>query len=205
MSPMGPLPATMASLVRVPERTVPTRAGRRPQRLRCVASSRAEPPAAPWSPPPARYDVGLSPRATRRAMVGAGGGIVVPASVVLLVAAGLLVRSFVQLTSVDPGFDSGRVLTAQVTLPQSRYQDPQAQATFFQELIAHVSIIKNRVVRPTPSTPWTRCQPNAGGTFATGCYPLAFLRFAQYAFIRFETAFLAAASMVGRFRLAFAA
>ena len=62
----------------------------------------------------------------------------VAASVVLLVAAGLLVRSFVQLTSVDPGFDSGRVLTAQVTLPQARYQDPQAQATFFQALIAHV-------------------------------------------------------------------
>ena len=62
----------------------------------------------------------------------------VAASVVLLVAAGLLVRSFVELTSVDPGFQSTRVLTAQLTLPRSRYEERQQHAAFFQELIARV-------------------------------------------------------------------
>ena len=65
----------------------------------------------------------------------------VAASVVLLVAPGLLVRSFAELTSVDPGFQSSRVLTAQVTRSQSRYPEPQQRATFFRALIARVGAL----------------------------------------------------------------
>ena len=79
-----------------------------------------------------RYSTGWD--RTRQILVAAD----VAASVVLLVAAGLLVRSFAELTSVDPGFHSSRVLTAQVTLPQSRYGEPQQRAAFFQALIARV-------------------------------------------------------------------
>ena len=65
-----------------------------------------------------RYSTGRD--RTRQMLVAAE----VAASVVLLVAPGLLVRSFAELTSVDPGFQSSRVLTAQVTLSQSRYPEP---------------------------------------------------------------------------------
>ena len=40
---------------------------------------------------------------------------------VLLVGAGLLLRSFVRLARIDPGFDVDNVLTATVALPGGRY------------------------------------------------------------------------------------
>src|SRR5438067_5928400 len=55
-------------------------------------------------------------------------------ALVLLVGAGLLIRSFVRLTSVDPGYDTHDVLTARIRLTPSRYADPTAQAQFFQNL-----------------------------------------------------------------------
>jgi len=50
-------------------------------------------------------------------------------AVVLLVGAGLLLRSFTRLLDVRPGFDADRVLTAQVSLPRVRYaKDAQIDA-----------------------------------------------------------------------------
>ena len=55
-------------------------------------------------------------------------------SVVLLVGAGLLVRSFVALQQVQPGFDASDVLTFQLALPASRYPKPDTRRTFVREL-----------------------------------------------------------------------
>ena len=55
-------------------------------------------------------------------------------SVVLLVGAGLLVRSFVALQQVQPGFDASDVLTFQLALPKSRYPTPDTRRTFVREL-----------------------------------------------------------------------
>lgn len=59
-------------------------------------------------------------------------------SLVLLVGAGLLIRSFVRLLDVDPGFRSDHVLTVSIPLPTSRYPEPAQQAAFFQRLLERV-------------------------------------------------------------------
>ncbi|MFN2548578.1 MAG: ADOP family duplicated permease [Myxococcales bacterium] len=56
-------------------------------------------------------------------------------SLVLLVAAGLLVRSFARVTSVDPGFDADGVLAADLPLAKARYPDKPAQLRFSQEAL----------------------------------------------------------------------
>lgn len=56
----------------------------------------------------------------------------------LAIAALLLVRSFQQLLHVDPGFRVQNVLTARITLPQSRYPDPNNRALFCEQLLDRV-------------------------------------------------------------------
>jgi len=56
-------------------------------------------------------------------------------ALVLLVAAGLLLKSFLRLQSVDPGFATDNVLTAQISLPAARYPDPPARRAFWMRLI----------------------------------------------------------------------
>jgi putative ABC transport system permease protein len=57
---------------------------------------------------------------------------------VLLVAAGLLLRSFAKLMAVDPGFDIQHVLKADISLPRFQYSTPQQWATFSDELLARI-------------------------------------------------------------------
>jgi putative ABC transport system permease protein len=56
-------------------------------------------------------------------------------ALMLLAGAGLLVRSFMQLQKVDPGFNPKNLLTAFVMLPPSKYPEPQRQAEFFHEVM----------------------------------------------------------------------
>jgi predicted permease len=59
-------------------------------------------------------------------------------AVMLLIAAGLLVRSFVRVTNLELGFRAPRVLTAFVNLSPLRYDTPERQAAFFEELIRRI-------------------------------------------------------------------
>jgi putative ABC transport system permease protein len=62
-------------------------------------------------------------------------------SLLLLIGAGLLVRSFSRLLGVNPGFDSKNVLTMNVSLPTVKYNDPQKQITFFDDLQRRISAL----------------------------------------------------------------
>ncbi|HYU97602.1 MAG TPA: FtsX-like permease family protein, partial [Pyrinomonadaceae bacterium] len=55
-------------------------------------------------------------------------------AVVLLIGAGLLVRSLLRLQDTSPGFDPSNVLTMGVNLPGEKYDAPEKSARFFSEL-----------------------------------------------------------------------
>jgi predicted permease len=59
-------------------------------------------------------------------------------ALVLLVAAGLLVKSFSRLHEVNPGFSPDRVLSAQLALPAARYPDAAALRAFWARLLDRV-------------------------------------------------------------------
>jgi putative ABC transport system permease protein len=59
-------------------------------------------------------------------------------AMILLVAAGLLMRSFVKLSSVSPGFDVERVVKANISLPRVQYSTPQQWTAFATTLLARV-------------------------------------------------------------------
>jgi putative ABC transport system permease protein len=64
--------------------------------------------------------------------------IEVALAMVLLVGAGLLMRSFVRLTSVSPGFEPSGVVKAMVSLPQFQYSTQQQWTAFATELMTRL-------------------------------------------------------------------
>jgi putative ABC transport system permease protein len=63
------------------------------------------------------------------------------ASLVLLIGAGLLVRSFVRLERTSPGFHTENVLTAFVSLPVAQYREPAQRAAFARSLLERVRAV----------------------------------------------------------------
>ena len=62
-------------------------------------------------------------------------------SLVLLVGAGLLLKSFAKLNALDPGFDSEQVLSMAVSVPGSRYNEPAKVVQFYDKLMPGVESI----------------------------------------------------------------
>ena len=83
--------------------------------------------------------------------VSAGGGstrlrsglvvLQVALSAILLIGAGLLLRSFASLSDVDVGFETDNLLTAEVRLPAADYADFTSRAQFFTGLLEDVRAI----------------------------------------------------------------
>ena len=78
---------------------------------------------------------------------------------VLLVGAGLLVRSFVLLSSVPVGYDPNNVLTFQVVMPQGRFADGQQRQALDEELVTRFRMLPGvqvaGVTNVLPLTPIT--------------------------------------------------
>jgi predicted permease len=75
--------------------------------------------------------------ALRRYVVGAQLAL----SLVLLIGASLLARSYARITRANPGFDPRHVLSFRVTLPASRYNKPELVAGFFDQLDRQLSTL----------------------------------------------------------------
>jgi putative ABC transport system permease protein len=60
-------------------------------------------------------------------------------SLLLLICAGLLLRSFQRLLHVDPGFDAQSVITMNISLSTTKYAKPDQQVAFFDDVLRRVS------------------------------------------------------------------
>jgi predicted permease len=119
-------------------------------------------------------------RATRGTSLGSGAGRLrqslvvteVALAIALLAGAGLLVRSFLRLTSVDPGFRADRVATFSFSLSPVRYPNGARQALFAHELLSRLGQVPGvRSAGISFSLPLTNSA--FGFTFAIGGRPEA--------------------------------
>lgn len=60
-------------------------------------------------------------------------------ALILLIGAGLLIKSFWQLRTVSPGFDSGNLVTMRIELPEKRYKEIPKQIQYRQALLTEVN------------------------------------------------------------------
>ena len=63
-------------------------------------------------------------------------------SLVLLVGAGLMVKSFLKLQSVSPGFKPDHILTMHLTLPRAKYNSDEKITTYYRQLVDRVSAVR---------------------------------------------------------------
>ena len=83
-------------------------------------------------------------------------------SLLLLIGAGLLLRSFGRLLGIDPGFDAHNVLTMNVSLPTVKYAKPAQQLAFFDEMLRRVSVlpgVRSAAISATLPLSWIRITP----------------------------------------------
>lgn len=79
----------------------------------------------------------------------------VAASVILVIGAGLLVRSFIRLERADPGLRTEQRLTAQIALPVTLYKQPAARVAFQSSLLERVVALPGvKSVAATEYTPF---------------------------------------------------
>jgi predicted permease len=62
-------------------------------------------------------------------------------SVTLLVAAGLLIKTFANLQNLDAGFRPGNVLTMRTSLPQNKYREAEKRSAFYHQVLERVSAL----------------------------------------------------------------
>jgi putative ABC transport system permease protein len=90
---------------------------------------------------------------------------------VLVVGAGLLVRSLLRLTSVPSGIRSEHLLTLELALPEQRYKDPASVYRFFGALIEEISRVPG-VESASASTGLPPDQPSMGDEYVFDTKPL---------------------------------
>jgi predicted permease len=74
-------------------------------------------------------------------------------AVILLIGAALMLKSFSRLTHKDPGFRIDHALTAEISLPQAKYNSDEKQREFFDSLLSrvqHLPGVQNAALLSTP-------------------------------------------------------
>jgi cell division protein FtsX len=113
----------------------------------------------------ARSSIGGRGRLTRDALVV----LQIAAALVLLVGAGLMLRTLANLQAIDLGFRPDHLLTLRTTLPQTKYKDGTARLAFYDRVLAEAatlpgvtsaaygSVLPSKDTPSPATTPATRC------------------------------------------------
>jgi predicted permease len=109
-----------------------------------------------------RSSAGRGVGSVRRLMVVAETAL----ALMLLVGAGLLMKSLTRLQDVDPGFSTDNVLTTSISLPEARYPDATTRAGFWQRLSDNVAALPGvSAVGLTSNVPFS-------GSVSSGSYSI---------------------------------
>jgi predicted permease len=98
----------------------------------------------------------------RRSMLPRGALVMtqIAMTMVLLIGAALLIRSFARLRGVDPGFAADHLLTMKIALPAARYDTEQKRAAFFSDAVARLETLPGvrgaAMAMTLPTTTWIR-------------------------------------------------
>jgi predicted permease len=76
-------------------------------------------------------------------------------SVVLLAGSGLLIRSFLRLLEVDPGFHAARALTFEVSLPKQDYPNYESMTAVYRRIVEHLARIPSVEATAIGNVPMT--------------------------------------------------
>ena len=107
----------------------------------------------------ARVSAGLRSRWVRQALVAGQLSL----AVMLLIGAGLLLRSFLRVAGLNPGFHALTVMSALVSLSPIRYADPAKQAAFFDDAVREIESLPGVVsAAVTDSLPLTGINDQGG-------------------------------------------
>ena len=79
-------------------------------------------------------------------------------ALMLLIGAGLLMRSLISLRGVDPGFDAARTWTGTIDIPEAKYATPEVRNQFFDRVVEDV-----RALPGVQSAAWIDTIPLDGG------------------------------------------
>ncbi len=91
---------------------------------------------------------------------------------VLLIGAGLMLRSFVNLLRTNPGFKPEHVLTASLSLPDTDYKTSTAIAQFYDQLTRRLAVLPGvKAAGAGTDLPWTGYDENVGGFTIQGETP----------------------------------
>jgi putative ABC transport system permease protein len=86
-------------------------------------------------------------------------------ALVLLIAAGLMTKSFLRLQSVNPGFNPENLITLEMQLPESKYADKDRQAIFQKQLVQRLAQVPGvQSVGTVDNLPFSGNEFNAGLT-----------------------------------------
>ena len=91
---------------------------------------------------------------------------------VLLIGAGLMLRTFLNLIHLNPGFQQDHTLTASLSLPHAQYKTDEQTAQFFDRLVTSLNALPGVVSAGAGSDlPWTGYDENNGGFTIEGHKP----------------------------------
>jgi putative ABC transport system permease protein len=92
-------------------------------------------------------------------------------ALVLLIGAGLLLRSFAELQAVDPGFRTDRVLSFRVTAPTARYPGPEQVGVFHAGLLERIEALPGVEAAAAANTLFLHRLPSMSGVTIEGQPP----------------------------------